>query len=235
MLALFVMLLSTAVARVPGPDMDEAIADAAMPPPPDAAPAQQQRCSDQYLKNGVQLPERAGLYTIAQPSGAWGTALMVETILKAGEEMAWQLPDADPFVVGDISSQRGGYFDGHRSHRGGVDADLGIYAKGGKQSPRGFQDLAPSELDAAATWTFIRTLLETGNVERIYLDQSLINALRKHVREVEGLSAEEVDRIFPPPGTPRTWAMAGVVQHVPGHRNHIHVRVFCDSGVPAGD
>ena len=234
MLALFAFLLSTAQARPVGPELDEGVADAAMPAPDTAVPAAQ-RCSDQYLRNGVQLPERAGLFTISNPSSVWGTRLMVETILKAGEEMAWQLPDADPFVVGDISSQHGGYFDGHRSHRGGVDADLGIYAKGGKQSPRGFQDLSPTELDAHATWIFIRTLLETGNVERIYLDQSLINTLRKHVRDVEGLSADEVDRIFPPPGTPRTWAMSGIVQHVPGHRNHIHVRVFCDSGAPAGD
>ena len=232
MLVLFIALLSTAAARVPGPDLDGAVADAVLPPPDASAPAA--RCSDQFLRNGLQLPERAGLYNIAQPNSAWGTSLMIETIIKAGEEMAWQLPDADPFIVGDISAQRGGYFDGHRSHRGGVDADLGIYAKGGKQSPRGFQDLSPSELDAHATWLFIRTLLDTGNVERIYLDQSLINALRKHVREVEGLSAEEVDRIFPPPGTARTWAMAGIVQHVPGHRNHIHVRVFCDGGLPAG-
>ncbi len=199
----------------------------------DTASVAAEACTDQYLRDGVQLPERPGLYTMSAPGSAWGTSLMVDTILRVAEEMAWQLPDADPFIVGDISHKRGGYFEGHRSHRGGVDADLGIYAKGGKQDPRGFQDLSVAEFDAHATWIFIRTMLDTGNVDRIYLDQSLINVLRKHVREEEGLSQEEVDRIFPPSGTPRVWAMTGVVQHVAGHRNHIHLRVLCDNGVPA--
>lgn len=231
MLPLLITLLAGAWARSPGPELEEAVA--MVESEPDTATIGGEACSDQFLREGVQLPERPGLFVRSVPASAWGTSLMIETILRAGEEMAWQLPDADPFVVGDISHQRGGYFDGHRSHRGGVDADLGIYAKGGHQNPRGFQDLSPAEFDAHATWIFIRTMLDTGNIDRIYLDQSLINVLRKHVREEEGLTQEEVDRIFPPPSTPKVWAMTGVVQHVAGHRNHLHVRVLCDNGVPA--
>ncbi len=231
MLPLIISLLSSAWARSPGPELDEVVeTDSAEV---DTGFAGGEACSDQYLRDGVQLPERPGLFTVSSSSAAWGTSLMVDTILRVAEEMAWQLPDADPFIVGDISHPRGGYFDGHRSHRGGLDADLGIYAKGAKQNPRGFQDLSTAEFDARANWIFIRTLLDTGNIDRIYLDQSLINVLRKYVREEEGLSAEEVDRIFPPSGTPRVWAMTGVVQHVAGHRNHIHIRVLCDNGVPA--
>lgn len=234
MLPLIIALMSSAWARSPGPELEGAV-DTGTAEADTGAPGAMggEACSDQYLRNGVQLPERPGLYTLVQASASWGTALMVDTILRVAEDMAWQLPDADPFLVGDISWQRGGYFEGHRSHRGGVDADLGIYAKGGRQNTRGFEDLSPAELDARATWTFIRALLDTGNVDRIYLDQSLINVLRKYVREEEGLSQAEVDRIFPPPGTPKVWAMTGVVQHVAGHRNHLHLRVLCDNGVPA--
>lgn len=232
MLLLLASLLSSAWARTPGPDL-EGVVEPIEKAEDTGGSAGGTPCSDQYLRNGVQLPERPGLYVINIADAAWGTPLMIETLIRVAEEMAWQLPDADPFVVGDISTARGGFLSGHRSHRGGVDADLGIYAKGGRQSPRGFQDLAPNELDAKATWTFIRSLLDTGSVDRMYLDQSLINVLRRYVREEEGLSQEEVDRIFPPPGTPRTWAMTGVVQHVAGHRNHLHLRVLCDNGVPA--
>lgn len=231
MLPLLIALMTGAWARSPGPVLEEVVDTGVAEG--DTGFSGGVACSDQYLRDGVQLPERPGLYVLIQPSASWGTALMADTILRVAEELAWQLPDADPFLVGDLSWQRGGHFEGHRSHRGGVDADLGIYAKGGRQNARGFQDLSPAEFDAKANWVFIRALLDTGNVDRIYLDQSLINVLRKYVREEEGLSQEEVDRIFPPSGTPKVWAMTGVVQHVAGHRNHIHLRVLCDNGVPA--
>ena len=44
MLVLFIALLSTAAARVPGPDLDGAVADAVLPPPDASAPAA--RCSE---------------------------------------------------------------------------------------------------------------------------------------------------------------------------------------------
>ena len=219
-----VFAASAAWARSPGPDMEEA-ADTAVPVvDTGGAP-----CSDQWLRDGVQLPERPGLFVMVEPSASWGTETMIETILQAAQEMAWQMPDRDPILVGDISWKHGGTFEGHRSHRGGLDADLGIWDLQG-QGRTGFRDVAPNQLDAKATWTFLKALLETGNVERIYLDQSLINVLRRYARLQEGLTAEEVDRIFPPPGTPKVWSMTGVVQHVAGHRNHIHLRVLCDDG-----
>jgi len=225
-------LLSNALAHAPGPELD-GVAEMDVPAQDTATPEGGAACTDQYLRDGVQLPARPGLFVITSENSAWGTATMIDTILHASEELAWQLPDADPFVVGDISAKRGGYFEGHRSHRGGVDADLGIYSTGAHQNSRGFQDLTPADFDAHATWTFMRILLDTGKVDRIYLDQSLINVLRRYVHDQEGLSAAEVDRIFPPPGTAKVWSMTGVVQHVAGHRNHMHLRVLCDNGVQA--
>lgn len=221
------LMATTAWAKSPGPSLEEALDSGGEVTPPST-----ERCSAWDLVGGVQLPERPELYARANADSVWGTPTMIQTIQQVAQEMAWQLPDADPIYIGDISQRRGGYFDGHKSHRGGVDADIGLYVEDGRQLQR-FVDVYPNDFDAKANWILIRTLLETGNVERIYLDESLIRSLRRYVAAHEGLSQEEVYRIFPPQGTARTWEMTGIVQHVGGHRNHMHVRVLCEDGTQA--
>lgn len=214
----------TALAKSPGPSLEDALDSGG-----EVEATSTERCSAWDLVGGVQLPERPELYTRANPDSVWGTPTMAATLQQVAQELAWQLPDADPIYIGDISQRRGGYFDGHKSHRGGVDADVGLFVDNGQQLQR-FVDVYPNDFDAHANWVMIRSLLETGNVERIYLDESLIRVLRRYVAAHEGLSQEEVYRIFPPQGTTGTWGMTGIVQHVGGHRNHLHVRVLCDDG-----
>jgi murein endopeptidase len=195
----------------------------------DTAEPQFVPCNDQRLIGGVQLPRNADLYTRMTPNAAWGTPTMIETLVSASQELSWLLPDAEPVVVGDISVRGGGYLAGHKSHRGGIDADVGLYWEGGKQHPGGFVSLPASKLDKEATWILLRSLLATGNVDRILLDQGIINVLKRHVVETGELDPAEAESIFPSPSAPRKWEMTGVVQHVANHRNHMHVRVRCEA------
>ncbi len=187
-------------------------------------------CSDQYLQDGVQLPDLPLFYVRAQPNHAWGTAEMVDLLVEAGRHMSWLVPQASPFVVGDISSVRGGYSAGHISHRGGIDADVGIYRKGGWQHARGFTRLAPSELDVEATWTLISTMLSTGKVDFILLDRGHINRLLAYVLTAGLLTDEEAAKVFPTEGSRAVWANTGILRHAPHHEDHIHVRVLCGDG-----
>jgi len=187
-----------------------------------------ERCSDTVLHDGMQLPPAPELYAIFDPDKAWGTPEMLEAIVAGSEEVAWQLPHADPIAVGDISRKKGGYFPPHVSHRSGMDADLGIFTGSGRQpTPRGFTTVTPNNIDYKTNWTFWSRLLETGLVDRILLDQSLIDAMRHWLISARILSSKRAHEIFPKKGTPRLWARQGIFQHASGHRNHIHLRVLC--------
>jgi len=189
-------------------------------------------CSTQVLHQGVPLPPMPELYHIRNPAESWGTPELVEALVSASEEMAWLIPGADPILIGDLSRQRGGYMPPHRSHRSGLDADVGIFTQGSHQSAAsGFGTITPSNIDYEANWLFWRSLLETGLVERVLLDQSLIDAMRVWTIESGELSEAEALYIFPPRGTERLWERTGAFHHVSGHRDHIHIRVLCGSEI----
>ena len=230
-LALLPLLLvaTEADGRAPGPRLEEVRASGDV----DTGVTEQPACSSEWLRDGELLPDLPGLYVRWSEERAWGTPQMVDTIIGAAEEMAWLFPDADPLVIGDISLRGGGFFYGHKSHRGGVDADIGIYHDQGRQHQSAFVDLTPSTFDFEANWALIRSLLETGNVDRILLDRSLILAMRSWLAVDGRLPQAQIDAIFPEPGTAGIYAMRGVVQHATGHRNHLHVRVLCADGQQA--
>ena len=190
-------------------------------------------CSDQYLQDGLHLPDLPLFYVRAQPDASWGSTEMIDLLVDAGRHMSWLLPQASPFVVGDIASHRGGYLAGHLSHRGGIDADVGIYKKGAWQASRGFTHLAPSELDVEATWTLITTMFGTNNVDFILLDRKHIDRLHAYVLRAGLLTQEEAARIFPVEGTRAVWENTGILRHAPHHEDHLHVRVLCSDGTRA--
>lgn len=188
-------------------------------------------CSDQWLENGVQLPDLPLFYTRITPDGAWGTPEMVDTIIEASRHMRWLMPEASPLVVGDISNEHGGFMHGHMSHRGGVDADIGLYSKGGKQARGQFVNPG-DDFDVVANWALVSALLETGNIEFILLDQSHINRLRAYTLKAGLLTPEEAEEIFPTGG--RLWERSGYLRHAPNHHDHFHIRVTCSDGSRAG-
>jgi hypothetical protein len=189
---------------------------------------EQSNCNTQRLLDGVKLPKRDDIYMIRRPKNTYGTQRMVDVITSAAEELAWLVPEADPIVIGDISKFGGGHLSGHLSHRGGIDVDIGLFYNDGEQSSLGFINLTPDQLDVETMWILIRALLDTGEVERILLDKSLIRVLRKHVVESGELSYEESVAIFPYATGKQAFTYDTVVHHHSGHKHHIHVRIRCD-------
>ncbi len=187
-------------------------------------------CDLFHLADGVQLPDNPALYTIWDARNAWGTPRLIDVLTDVSEEMLWKVPDADPLMIGDMSRRGGGYLHGHRSHRGGLDADVGIYSGHAQQSTTGLRTVAVSDLDLDTNLTFVLTLLGTGEVERILLDRGHIAALRRYAIDSGRLTEEEAHRIFILPGDGldvSPFSLDGVVHHVPGHKHHFHVRVRC--------
>lgn len=187
-------------------------------------------CEFRRLADGVPLPENPALYTIWNRRKAWGTQRLVDTLVFAAEEMAWRFPNAQPLMIGDLSYSRGGWMSGHRSHRGGLDADVGIYFGNAQQHQVGLRTVPVSQLDLDANLAFVQTLLATGDVERILLDRRLIRALRDHAIESGAMTEDVARATFLLPGDAletSPWNLYGVVHHVPGHHHHFHVRVRC--------
>lgn len=222
-------LLIAGLAQAADPVLPDAWMEADAPPVAiELAERARRRCSKHWLFSGTQLPASPDLYKRWRPERAYGTPEMISVLQSAAEEMAWVLPDAEPLMVGDISSRRGGKLSGHRSHRGGLDADIGLYWKGGKMVLGGSGAAAARQIDPEANWHLIRSMLDTGDVERILLDQRIVNTLRRWTVDHGELSQEEADRIFwRSRSDPRVWSMDGVVHHVEGHASHMHVRVKC--------
>ena len=189
-------------------------------------------CSDQYLQDGTQLPDLPLFFNRTVPDHAWGSREMVEVIVDTSRHMRWLMPDADPITVGEISAKKGGVLYGHKSHRGGVDADIGIYKVGGHQNPHQFDAPGPGEFDVEANWMLMSTFLDSGKVDMILLDRGLIAKIRAYTLRAGLLTEEEAGQIFEVDNQDR-WSGVGVVRHAPGHEDHMHVRVLCPDGSKA--
>jgi hypothetical protein len=198
---------------------------------PGLAYADPPACGAFSSRTSVQLPPSEDLYERANPVDEWGTPYMVDLLTYTAETMAIQLPDADRILIGDIGSRYGGPLPPHKTHREGIDADVGFYLRGHTQGTArtGFPHATPATLDYEATWLEIKTLLDTGRVKFILLDQKLIDALRVWLLENDLATRTEVDNIFPPRDTPRIWEHEGYLWHVPLHDDHMHVQVKCSS------
>lgn len=203
------------------PELEPEVEDTAAPMP---------SCPVGRLERPVALPYQPDLYRVFQPSTAFGTSLMAETLVYAAQEMRFRFPGSDPLVIGDISRRSGGPLSGHRSHREGRDADVGLYMTGARQPLGGFVEPGPGELDLEANLVFIRTLIDTGDVERILLDNQHIRALRRYAIESGAMDEAAARELFllPEDGLGGSlFRRTGVVHHVPGHTDHFHIQVRC--------
>ncbi len=189
-------------------------------------------CSDQVLVDGVQLPEDLYLYHRINPDTAWGIPELVNLVIDTATRMRELLPFGSPFVVGDLSARAGGFLAPHKSHRGGVDVDIGLY-RGGAWQPRGILPFPAADLDVAANLMLLSTLLGSGRIDLILLDRAHIATIRSWAVSSGALDPDEADRWFPPAGSRAERQATGVVRHAPGHDGHVHVRVLCPDGTRA--
>jgi hypothetical protein len=108
---------------------------------------------------------------------------------------------------------------------------MGLYAVG-NVALQGFVPMDSKILDVPKTWDMIQSLIGTHDVEHIYLDRNIQVRLYQYARS-EGVEPEYLSKVF---------AMAGggseresIIQHVPGHRNHMHIRFFSPWSTLAGE
>jgi len=165
------------------------------------------------LYGGVELAESEGI--VHAGGYAWGTANSVRALERAVRQVRACFPDTPRLFVGDLSREHGGWLGPHASHQAGLDADVGYFYVG---PPLWYQRATAKNLDVPRTRLVLKTLIEGGNVEMIFIDRSVQNLLRRQPNEPT--SDDLLDE---------TWfegplRREAIIRHAWGHATHFHVR-----------
>ena len=168
------------------------------------------------LLNGEQMPPGLG-HVVRYPMHAFGTSRMVDLLYSVFEDLRRCDPDMPPIVVGDLSKPKGGAFPPHKSHQNGRDVDLSYVPALQMHVARGFM-ADRTTMDVPRTWAFLKRLMDTGQVEFLFVDHSVQKLLYDYVKST--MTPEELRRIFQYP----TKAQRGIMRHSSGHIDHVHVR-----------
>lgn len=190
--------------------------------------------NDGRLQNAASLPVEGGcgwrhlhaefLVLFEDMKRIWGTSELVDMIQKTAFEMQSRFPDCDNLQVEDLSAEQGGDIPRHGSHENGLDADLGFYKANCQEHIATRENLYAPDMvlangsispnfDLERNWELMKTLHKHGDVNRIFVDQKLKDALCVYARNKGELSEHsEVLRSL---------------RHVNNHKDHLHIRLNC--------
>ncbi len=158
--------------------------------------------NDGRLNGGIPFPEGPTWLLAPDRSRAFGTGETIVAVLAALDADAAKFPDAAPIQLGEISARKGGPIYGHQSHQAGRDIDIRLAVT-----------KARDRFDSERNWFLIKTLIESGEVVKIFLNRSQQGWLRTAAEADVG--KEGADRYF------------AIISHEQGHTIHIHVRFRC--------
>ena len=168
------------------------------------------------LLNPVLFPA-GSFWTLREPSEAWATDETIDFIMNAIEAVEARYPGSPRLVIGDLSNPHGGRIDRHKSHQAGRDADLGLYYRSGEAAT--FRAARPKDVDAARTWALVRALITESDVERIFIDRTLIRVLYDQAL-AEGEDRGWLADVF------GRGSEKGIIQHERRHKDHLHARFY---------
>ena len=175
------------------------------------------------IEHAVALPD-SPWYTLGDPERLWGSSHTIETLQRALAAMRHRTGFAGEIVIGAISLEGGRKFAPHRSHQSGRDVDIRLPLRPGLASRN---DPHPEAIDWPATWELVRALLDTEQVQFIFLERGLQRRLYEAARW-EGASHETLAELIDWVDDRKT----APVRHARGHDGHIHVRIRCGPDEP---
>ncbi|MFZ0931034.1 MAG: penicillin-insensitive murein endopeptidase [Syntrophobacteraceae bacterium] len=170
-----------------------------------------------HLENGVIFPNQFQGYHLRDESRSYTTPEIVGALLDAIEAVRKQFPDTCDLFLGDFTVGEGGAAAHHRSHQNGRDVDIGMYAKGNRALDS-FHPMNEDNLDAAKTWCLIENLVASQRVQYIFLDRRVQKVIYEYA-VTRGYDEAYLQRVF---GNVR----GSLIQHIPNHVDHMHVRFF---------
>jgi len=168
------------------------------------------------LLNPMPFPE-GPFWSVRDAREAWGTDETIGYVVTAIEAVEARYPGSPRLVIGDLSNPKGGRLNRHRSHQTGRDADVGFYYRRGEVDT--FRTARKKDLDLPRTWALVRALVTETDVDRIFVDRSLIAVLYAHA-VAEGEDDGWLNDVFGRSGG------KGIVQHERRHKDHLHIRFY---------
>jgi LysM repeat protein len=173
------------------------------------------------LVSGVQLPENDELYERRRPEGLFGTSHTIGNLQRAVAVWRRDSGYRGKLVISAISKKSGGKFRPHSSHQTGRDVDIRLPVRGGVD-----HSLAQNsaEVDWDATWGLVEALIETNQVQYIFLEASRQKRLYAAAKRA-GVKRSSLKKWIQYPNKAKT--NNGIVRHAKGHTSHIHVRFNC--------
>lgn len=174
------------------------------------------------LYNGVAMQTGPGV-RVRKEGRAYGTRHTVQMLEAAMADVVARWEDAPSLVVGDISTRRGGRLRPHRSHQSGRDADVSYYHRGNVRT-RDFLEMKAETFDAAKNWHLFKTLIDTEQVEFIFVDYRLQKQLYEYALSI-GYTPDQLKPLIQYPGG--RGGKYGIIRHARGHDDHFHIRFTC--------
>lgn len=162
------------------------------------------------LRKGVQLPDSPD-YEIQLKNEAFGSTTTIWHLQRGLAEFRRATGYRGQLRIGTISQEGGKALPRHASHQSGRDADIRLPAMA--SAPEHGQ-LYVTQVDWHATWALIDTLVRTGGVQQIFLEENYHRRLEKAARRL-GADETRID-----------WVLQHV-GHARGHRSHLHIRFVC--------
>ncbi|MBX7077880.1 MAG: penicillin-insensitive murein endopeptidase [Nannocystaceae bacterium] len=180
-----------------------------------------------HLLRGIPLPEGPHWQLRDHRPRAYGSRTTVRALLDAMRAYGAADPQAPALRIGELSRRSGGRIEPHVSHRSGRDVDIGYVMRGpiGKDE-RFWRTATPKNLDVPRTWAFVQALLDTGEVQQIFISSKIQKLLAREARK--SLPPEQVALIFS--AVNRDPTIHTLIRHEHGHRDHMHVRFVCEPG-----
>lgn len=180
------------------------------------------RANGGRLYNGVAMESSPGM-RVRNQARAYGTQRVVNLLYAAGADVQARWPDAPDLIVGSLSLRNGGRMRPHRSHQSGRDVDLTYYHRGNVALSE-FFTMTPDVLDAVKNWHLYKTLIDSGEVQFIFVDYALQEVLYEYALSI-GYTPEELEPLFQYPRGRNV--PVGIIRHARGHAHHAHIRFIC--------
>jgi penicillin-insensitive murein endopeptidase len=154
----------------------------------------------------------------------YATRDLITMLQLAALDMSKRYPNRDRLQIEDMSARNGGRVEGHGSHQNGLDVDLGYFKLDGVEHdprtagtyyahPMATNGVVSSNFDTERNWELAKSLHQHGNVQKIFMDQTIKNHLCRYAKSINELQKHQ--------------NVLRSIRHVTNHEDHMHVRLRC--------
>ena len=174
------------------------------------------------LIHGMNLMEGAGKSIhklLMDRKRYYGTSELVSLIQEMAQFVSEKLAPGQPLQIGDLSKKNGGKLAEHESHQNGLDVDIVYLSKNGqlqaqKESYWTEWFVDNGNFDIEKNWELVKWISKKSNVQRIFVDGAVKQALCKQAHKRGELKSH-------------VRALSLLRPENAVHKTHFHLRLAC--------